>query len=236
MVVRPRRPAVRRRLPRRGALRVVRVGQRRWPRGPASAAGPSAARRWGASSRPGARSRARSSPSSRMTAIRTPRTSIKAVGRKLGLGLVSLVNLFNPERHRDRRRRDRRRRAAARPGARGARRAGRCRSMRELARIVPARFGAEAGMLGAATLAFEELRGVSTPGRLRRLPDADRQPRGRDAARAGGAARRRRAGLRGHAHDEGAARPLRRQRRARALRRAHRAPRRAAARRADARR
>ena len=33
----------------------------------------------------------------------------------------------------------------------------RCPSLRDLVRIVPARFGAEAGMLGAATLAFEEL-------------------------------------------------------------------------------
>ena len=56
-----------------------------------------------------------------------------------------------------------------------------------------------------------------------RLPDADRQPRGRHAARALGAARRRRDRLRGHAHDEGAARPLRRVGRARALRRARRA-------------
>src|SRR5207247_1052911 len=59
----------------------------------------------------------------------------------------------------------------------------------------------------------------------RGLPDADRQPRGRDAARARGAARGRRARVRGHAHDEGAARPLRRHGRARALRRARRAPR-----------
>ena len=44
----------------------------------------------------------------------------------------------------------------------------------------------------------------------RRLPDADRQPRGRHAARAQRAARRRRRRLRGHAPHPRAARPLRR--------------------------
>ena len=43
----------------------------------------------------------------------------------------------------------------------------------------------------------------------RRLPDADRQPRGRDAAGAQRAARRRRRRLRGHAPHARAARPLR---------------------------
>ena len=47
-----------------------------------------------------------------------------------------------------------------------------------------------------------------------RLPDADRQPRGRHAARARGAAGRRRGRLRGHAAHAHAARPLRRHRRA----------------------
>ena len=51
-------------------------------------------------------------------------------------------------------------------------------------------------MLGAALLALEGERRERPAGRL---PDADRQPRGRDPARALGAARGRRRGLRGHA-------------------------------------
>ena len=81
---------------------------------------------------------------------------IKAVGHKLGLGLVSLVNLFNPER------------IVIGGGAiaagdlllgpaREVLAAQGLPSMRELAEIVPARFGADAGVLGAATLAFEEM-------------------------------------------------------------------------------
>ena len=60
------------------------------------------------------------------------------------------------------------------------------------------------------------------PGEPRRLPHPDRQPRGRDAARAVGAARGRRGGLRGHAPHPHAARPLRREREARQLPRAQR--------------
>lgn len=84
------------------------------------------------------------------------RDAIAEVGRKLGIGLVSLVNLLNPER------------IVIGGGAiaAGELLLGPARtalleqglpSMRELAQIVPARFGADAGVLGAATLAFEEL-------------------------------------------------------------------------------
>ena len=79
-------------------------------------------------------------------------------------------------------------------------------------------------MLGAALLAMDRCgtRARRRPagaarrerhGPSRRLPDADRQPRGRHAAGARRAARGRRRRLRGHAPHAGAARPLRRQRR-----------------------
>ena len=55
------------------------------------------------------------------------------------------------------------------------------------------------------------------------LPDADREPRGRDAARAVGAARGRRGGLRGHPPDARAVGPLRGEGAARLLPRAQRA-------------
>ncbi len=94
-------------------------------------------------------------------------------------------------------------------------------------RIVPARFGEEAGLLGAGLLAL----GEQPAGRMRsevlsepgRLPDADRQPGGHHAARAVGAARGRRGGVRGHPAHAHAARPLRRQRAAGQLPRAQRA-------------
>ena len=111
----------------------------------------------------------------------------------LGVGLAGLVNVFNPEvivigggvigagellLEPARARSSRARAAAGRATA---------------CAIVPPRFGAEAGMLGAATA---RVRGAARRGDGRRaagrLPDADRQPRGRDAARAGGAARGRR--------------------------------------------
>ena len=172
------------------------------------------------------------------------------MGERLGLGVVTLVNIFNPEvvvvgggaiaagelllaparevvasRALPINRSDvrlvlgavRRGVGDARRGVHGARRG------RGAGRVT-------AGRPAAPT---RPLAGVAAPGRV---PDADRQPRGRHAARALGAARRRRHRLRGHAHDEGAARPLRGDGRARALRRAHRAARGAAAGRADARR
>ena len=78
------------------------------------------------------------------------------MGRRLGVGIASFVNVFNPE-------------VVVIGGgviAAGdllleparevvARRA--LPPLREHVRIVPARFGAEAGMLGAAALALEEL-------------------------------------------------------------------------------
>ena len=78
------------------------------------------------------------------------------IGRNLGVGLANLVNIFNPEvivigggamaagdLLLEPAREELRRRALP-PG-------------RDLVRVVPARFGPEAGMLGAAVLAFDEL-------------------------------------------------------------------------------
>ena len=106
-------------------------------------------------------------------------------------------------------------------------------------------FGADAGMIGAALLAADpdaaewgpDGRHLAWPERPpRRLPDADRQPRGRDAARARGAARGRPGRLRGHAPHARAARPLRGAGVARLLPRAQRARADARARRPHARR
>ncbi len=83
------------------------------------------------------------------------RAAVELVGRRLGAGMVTLVNVFNPE--------------LIVVGG-GAIAAGELLleparevvareafpSMRDVAGIVPAHFGAEAGLLGAATLAFEE--------------------------------------------------------------------------------
>ena len=113
----------------------------------------------------------------------------------------------------DRRRGDRapesccwRRRGPRWPGAR-------CRRRATWSRIVAARFGVEAGMIGAAALAFDglaEAGGVSAA--PRRLPDPDRQPRGRHPAGAGRPARGRPRRLRGHPAHPDPARPLRRRR------------------------
>jgi glucokinase len=78
------------------------------------------------------------------------------IGRNLGVGLANLVNIFNPvvivigggamaagDLLLEPAREELRRRALP-PG-------------RDLVRVVPARFGPEAGMLGAAVLAFDEL-------------------------------------------------------------------------------
>ena len=78
------------------------------------------------------------------------------IGRQLGIGVRELREHLQPRGDRRRRRRDGRRRPAARPRARGDARA-RPAPNREQVRIVPARFGAEAGMLGAAVLALDEL-------------------------------------------------------------------------------
>ena len=100
-------------------------------------------------------------------------------------------------------------------------------------------------MIGAALLARDGPRSrrsgeaaasVAMTRPARRLPDADREPRGRHAARARGAARGRRRGLRGHAPHARAARALRRAGDARLLPRAQRARAGGRAGRADARR
>ncbi|CAB4864380.1 unannotated protein [freshwater metagenome] len=81
--------------------------------------------------------------------------ALALVGRRLGKGLVSLVNVFNPER------------IIIGGGAiaAGEMLLGPARdvvaaeampSLREVAQIVPAHFGSDAGMLGAAALALEE--------------------------------------------------------------------------------
>ena len=85
------------------------------------------------------------------------REVLARVGRGLGAGLTGLVNAFDPEvvvigggacgR-----------RAAARAGPGGRRRARAAAGARERVRIVPAHFGDEAGMLGAALLALEHAR------------------------------------------------------------------------------
>ena len=63
-------------------------------------------------------------------------------------------------------------------------RAARCRSTASDVRLVPARFGAESGMLGAACWPSTWRAWPSHERAAHRLPDADRQPRGRHAARA----------------------------------------------------
>lgn len=84
--------------------------------------------------------------------------AIEQVGRALGAGMVTLVNVFNPER------------IVVGGGAIAAgelllgpaRRAVEEQAMpslRDVVEIVPARFGSDAGLLGAATLAFEEFPG-----------------------------------------------------------------------------
>ena len=84
------------------------------------------------------------------------REVLALIGRRLGVGISSLVNVFNPEA------------VVVGGGVMGAGdflleparaevawRA--LRPQRDLVRILPARFGAEAGMVGAATLVFDEL-------------------------------------------------------------------------------
>ena len=186
-------------------------------------------RRW----TPGARSPARSSPSWPTTAIPRRRRHAddgRAPGPRRGLAGQHL----QPRGRGRRRRGDRRRRAAAGPGARG----GRAPCAADQSRGRAARVGPLRRRVRDARRGVHGARPGRGGGRderaAHRLPDADRQPRGRHAARALGAARSRRDRLRGHAHDEGAARPLRGVGRARALRRACRAARGAAPGGADA--
>jgi glucokinase len=84
------------------------------------------------------------------------RAAVAVLGRHLGVGMTSLVNVFNPE-------------VIVVGGgamaagdlllepAREEMRARGLRPNREQVRIVPARFGPESGMLGAGVLAFDEL-------------------------------------------------------------------------------
>jgi glucokinase len=86
------------------------------------------------------------------------RAALELVGRRLGVGISNLVNIFNPE-------------VVVLGGgvlgagelllapARREMAARALRPSRDQARVVPARFGGEAGMLGAAVLAFERLEG-----------------------------------------------------------------------------
>ena len=139
-------------------------------------------------------------------------------GRQLGLGLAALVNVFNPEVIVIGGGVDRGGRSAARAGARGASRRGRCRRRRDVVRDRAGRASAPRPGCSARrrwpSRSSRERDASSQARPPRRLPDADRQPRGRHAARALGAARGRPRRLRGHAHARGAARPLRRPRRA----------------------
>ena len=128
----------------------------------------------------------------------------RASAARSALGMVTLVNIFNPEV------------VVVGGGAIAAgelllgparargRPSARCRSLRDArARSCPRASAPTPGMLGAAMLAFEEL-GAGERRHERaagRLPDADRQPRGHHAARARRAARGRRDRVRGHAHD-----------------------------------
>ena len=156
---------------------------------------------------------------------------------------------LQPAGRRDRRRRDRGGRAAARARARGDAASARWRPGRTSCASRPRAFGPEAGMIGAGAARARARRPASpldgrrcpraaagrVSGSARRLPDADREPRGRHAARARGAARGRRRRLRGHAPHARAARALRRAGDARLLPRAQRARAGGRAGRADAR-
>ena len=87
---------------------------------------------------------------------------LELIGTRLGVGIGNYVNIFNPEY------------VVIGGGAiaagdlllEPARRAVLERALpfvRDMVKIVPARFGAESGMLGAATLALEGLRRQATP-------------------------------------------------------------------------
>src|SRR4051794_40976823 len=147
---------------------------------------------------------------------------MRLMGERLGLGVVSLVNVFNPE--------------VVVVGG-GAIAAASCCWPRRARSSLPARCRSTAPTRAWSRPASARSRGCSGrrawPSTRRgcrwderaadRVPDPDRQSGGRDAAGALGAARSRRDRVRGHAHDEGAARPLWGLGRARALRRACRA-------------
>ena len=83
------------------------------------------------------------------------------VGQRLGYGLVGLVNTFNPEVIVIGGGAVRGRRPAARAGARRWWPSVRSRRRERWSRIVPAHYGDEAGMMGAALLAFDHLDAAS---------------------------------------------------------------------------
>ena len=115
---------------------------------------------------------------------RSPRS-----GEHLGVAIGSLVNIFNPEMVVDRRRlRAGGGRAAARARARLAVAREALAPAGETSRLALAELGAEAGLIGAALVAFEAL-GARVDA-ARRLRDADREPRRRHAAGPRRAARR----------------------------------------------
>ena len=95
---RRRRPAVPGQLPQPRLPGGVRVGARDRARGPGGVARSAPDSALGRALDVGARrSPARSSPSWRTTAIRSPREVMTLMGERLGLGVVTLVNIFNPE-------------------------------------------------------------------------------------------------------------------------------------------
>ena len=118
------------------------------------------------------------------------RGAIETIGRALGVGLVNLVNIFNPQ-------------VIVIGGgviAAGELLLAPAREVmleralapgKDVVRVEAARMGPEAGMIGAGLLARDVLAGVPTgaieapPGERqpRRLPDADREPGGHHAAR-----------------------------------------------------
>ena len=149
-------PPCSRRLPRLRALRVVRVRRRDRPRGPARGdreAGLGARPRGGGGARGDRRARHRARARRRRAGARGARRAGPPARARPG-GACQRVQ---PRGDRHRRRRDRGRRSAPRSRARGRRDAGAARGCATSCASSSRAFGAEAGMLGAATLAFEEL-------------------------------------------------------------------------------
>ena len=114
------------------------------------------------------------------------REVLDRVGSHLGVGIASYVNIFNPE-------------VVVLGG--GFARAGRLlleparkvvaetalAPARDQVRIELAVLGVEAGLIGAGLVGFEVADAASAASRAGRLPDADREPRGRHAEGAQGA-------------------------------------------------
>ena len=151
MVVVPDGPDVRAGLPGPRLPRGARLRHARWRARRARRRGATRPAGWAARSPRAARSAGRSSPSWPTTATRARVAVLTALGEWLGIGLASLVNIFNPDV------------VVIGGGVIGAGElilapARRVMASRALAlpaghvEIRPARFGAEAGMLGAARL------------------------------------------------------------------------------------